>query len=90
MKYTASEAQKNLFRLIEQVNKNNKPILILSEKGNAFLISESEYKSILETDYLFSSPANRKHLFESIAQAERGETLELSLPITDEGFKFTK
>jgi antitoxin YefM len=84
MAITASEARARLFPLIEQVNENEKPVHITSKGGNAVLISESEYESILETAYLLSSPANREHLFESMAQAQRGETYELTLPITAE------
>jgi antitoxin YefM len=80
MKIMAAEAQANLFQLIKRVNQDKKAVLITSEKGNAFLISESEYKSILETEYLFSSPANREHLLESMAQADRGETFEIEFP----------
>ena len=74
MAITATEARAKLFPLIEQVNTDLKPIVITSKNGNAVLIAESEYEAILETEYLLSSPANRKHLLESIAQADRGET----------------
>jgi antitoxin YefM len=80
MAITASEARARLFPLIEQVNANEKPVTITSKNGNAVLMSESEYESILETAYLFSSPANREHLLESIAQADRGETFEVEFP----------
>ena len=74
MAITATEARARLFPLIEQVNTDLKPIVITSKNGNAVLIAESEYDAILETEYLLSSPANRKHLLDSIAQADRGET----------------
>ena len=74
MAITATEARAKLFPLIEQVNTDLKPIVITSKNGNAVLIAESEYEAILETEYLLSSPANRKHLLDSIAQADRGET----------------
>ena len=80
MSMTASEARAKFFPLIEQVNDDAKPVLITSKAGNAVLLSESEYESILETAYLFSSPANREHLLKSIAQADRGETYEVDFP----------
>lgn len=80
MAITASEARARLFPLIEEVNANQKPVTITSKNGNAVLMSESEYESILETAYLFSSPANRDHLLESIAQADRGETIKIEFP----------
>jgi hypothetical protein len=41
---------------------------------------DSEYESIRETAYLFSSPANREHLLESMAQVARGETYVVEFP----------
>ena len=80
MAITASEARARLFPLIEEVNLNEKPVTITSKGGNAVLISESEYESILETAYLLSSPANREHLHKSMGQADRGETLAIDIP----------
>ena len=80
MAITASEARARLFPLIEEVNANEKPVTITSKGGNAVLISESEYESILETAYLLSSPANREHLHKSMGQADRGETIEIEFP----------
>jgi antitoxin YefM len=58
-----------------------KPIVITSKAGNAVLISESEYESMIETSYLLSTPANREWLLDSLAQADRGETTRLEFPI---------
>ena len=43
--------------------------------------TESENDSMIETAYLFSTPANREWLLESLAQADRGELMALELPI---------
>jgi antitoxin YefM len=56
-------------------------VVITSKAGNAVLISQSEYESMIETSYLLSTPANREWLLESLAQADRGELFELNLPI---------
>jgi antitoxin YefM len=79
---TASEARATLFPLIEKVNTDMAPVLITSKNGNAVLISESEYESMLEMQYLLSTPANRSWLLKSMEQADRGETQVLALPIT--------
>ena len=50
MAISASTAREKLFPLIEQVNQDLKPVLITSKNGNAVLISESEYESIIETN----------------------------------------
>ena len=82
MAISASQARAQLFPLIEQVNEDMKPVVITSKAGNAVLISESEYESMLETAYLLSTPANREWLLDSLAQADRGELIPLSLSIT--------
>jgi antitoxin YefM len=79
---TASEARATLFPLIEKVNADMAPVVITSKGGNAVLISESEYESMLEMQYLLSTPANRAWLLKSMEQAEKGQTQPLELPIT--------
>lgn len=76
MAISASTAREKLFPLIEQVNQDLKPVLITSKNGNAVLISESEYESIIETNYLLSTPANRESLEKSFAQARAGKLTE--------------
>ncbi len=82
MAITASEARATLFPLIEKVNADMAPVVITSKGGNAVLISESEYESMLEMQYLLSTPANRAWLLKSMEQAEKGQTQPLELPIT--------
>ncbi|MCX6387922.1 MAG: type II toxin-antitoxin system prevent-host-death family antitoxin [Solirubrobacterales bacterium] len=73
MSITASDARKRLFPLIEQVNEDQTPIEITSKKGDAVLLSRSEFDALQETAYLLRSPANARRLFESIEQAGAGE-----------------
>jgi len=82
MVITASEARSQLFPLIERVNTDNTPIFITSKKGNAVLVSESEWEAILETMYLLRTPANREHLAKSQAEVLSGDLYEYELPIT--------
>jgi antitoxin YefM len=70
MAITASEARKNLFPLIEQVNDDQEPVEIVSRKGTAYLVSEAQYRSLTETAHLLRSPANAERLMRSIAQVE--------------------
>jgi antitoxin YefM len=76
---TASEARKNLFALIEQVNEDRTPVEITSRRGNAVLISRSEYDALEETAHLLRAPANARRLLESLDQARRGEGTERDL-----------
>ena len=52
-----TNARKELYNLVEDVNLYSEPTLIVSKKGNAVLISESDWNAIQETIYLNSIPA---------------------------------
>jgi antitoxin YefM len=73
---SASEARKTLFPLIERVNEDHTPIEIVSKRGNAVLVSKEDWDSIVETNYLLRSPANAKHLMESVEQWRAGRVTE--------------
>ena len=73
MAITASEARKNLFPLIEQVNDDRTPVEITSRRGDAVLIGMDDYRALEETAYLLRSPANVRRLLESMEQARAGK-----------------
>ncbi|MDQ6849406.1 MAG: type II toxin-antitoxin system prevent-host-death family antitoxin [Actinomycetota bacterium] len=79
MAITASEARKNLFPLIEQVNDDRTPVEITSKRGDAVLMSRADYDALEETAHLLRSPANARRLLESLAQAQRGDREEHQL-----------
>jgi antitoxin YefM len=79
MAITASEARKNLFPLIEQVNDDRTPVEIMSRRGNAVLMSRDDYDALEETAHLLRSPANARHLLESLVQAREGQRQERPL-----------
>ena len=54
--------RKQLFDLVEQTIKYNEPVNINTKNGNAVLISEDEYNSLMETLYLTSVPGMREKL----------------------------
>ena len=58
----ATNFRKQLFELIEQTIKYNAPVNINTKNGNAVLISESEYNSLMETLYLTSIPGMKEKL----------------------------
>lgn len=52
-----TNARKNIYKLVSDVNVGYNPITIVNNKGkNAVLISEDEWKGIEETLYLSSIP----------------------------------
>ena len=73
MAITASEARKNLFPLIEQVNDDRTPIEITSRRGTAVLMSLDDYNALEETAYLLRSPANAARLIAGLEQARAGD-----------------
>jgi antitoxin YefM len=79
MSVTASEARKQLFRLIEKVNNDHVAVEITSRRGNAVLVSADEYAALEETAYLLRVPANAKRLVESLQQAKTGDRHEHEL-----------
>jgi antitoxin YefM len=79
MSITASEARKNLFPLIEQVNDDRTPVEITSRRGDAVLMSRADYEALEETAHLLRSPANARRLLESLQQANSGDRQERAL-----------
>lgn len=79
MAVTATEARKNLFPLIQQVNEDRAPVEITSRHGDAVLMSRADYDALEETAHLLRVPANARHLLESLRQAQRGLSTEHDL-----------
>jgi antitoxin YefM len=78
-----ANAAEHLFALVAKVNKGGEPVLITCKGGNAVLISEREYSSLIEMQYLFSTSANSKWLSKSMEQAEKGETEPFEITETE-------
>ena len=62
-----SVLRKNLFSTIDNVIEYNDPITISTKKGNVVILSESDYKSLVETIYLTS----QKGLVKKIKDGEK-------------------
>ena len=63
---TITNFRKNIFGMIENTIRYNEPLNILTKDGNAVVISEAEYKSLVETLYLSSVPGMREKLIEGL------------------------
>lgn len=79
MAITASEARKNLFPLIEQVNNDRAPVEITSKRGSAVLIAADEWQAWQETAYLFRSPANARRLLDAAEALDKGQGVRADL-----------
>ncbi len=53
---TATQARKNLYRLLESVSESHEPLLITGKHTNAVLVSEGDWRAIQETLHLLQVP----------------------------------
>ncbi len=75
-----TEARAGFKGVMDTVIDDHEPVIITRQKGSsAVMLSLEDYKSMEETLYLFSTPANAAHLMESIAQLKSGETITRGL-----------
>ena len=63
---TATEARKKLYRLIDETASTHEPITITGKRGNAVLLSESDWKAIQETMFLVNIPGMRESIIEGL------------------------
>ena len=82
---SASEARKNLFPLLGQVNEDHDVVRITSKAGNAVLISEDDYEAWQTTRHLFSTPGNARRLLGSIQEWQDGNLVTEPLPGDEDG-----
>lgn len=69
--YTTSQARANLFKIVDYAAESHNPVYIVNKKHKTVLISEEDYRSLLETLHITSIPG----MTESILAASR-EPLE--------------
>jgi len=58
--------RKNIFNLLEQTIKYNEPINISTKDGNAVIVSEEDYRGLMETLYLSSIPTMKESIIEGL------------------------
>ena len=62
----ATNFRRNLYGMLEQAVKYNEPVNVSTKDGNAVVLSEEEYNSIMETLYLASMPTARQEIVEGL------------------------
>jgi antitoxin YefM len=82
---TASEARKNLFRLLSQVNEDHDVVRITFKAGNAVLLFEHDYEAWQTTRHLFSTPPNARRLLGSTQEWHTRSLVTEALPDDAEG-----
>ncbi len=64
---TATEARKQLYKLLDDVSQSHEPVQITGKRGNAVLVGEDDWRAVQETLYLVSIPGMRESIIEGIA-----------------------
>ena len=64
---SATEARKQLYKLLDDVSQSHEPVQITGKRGNAVLISEDDWLAVQETLYLVSIPGMRESILEGMA-----------------------
>lgn len=59
--------RKDIYNILEQTIKFNEPVNVTTKDGNAVILSEEEYNSIMETLYLSSLPGMKETIMEGLA-----------------------
>ena len=64
---TATEARKQLYKLIDAVADSHEPVQITGKRGNAVLVGEDDWRAVQETLHLVSIPGMRESILEGMA-----------------------
>ena len=62
--------RKNIYEMIENTIEYNEPINITTKKGNAVVLSEEDYNSLMETLYISSVPNLKEKIIERANDAD--------------------
>ena len=77
VKISATKARSEFFDLLKKSIRGHELVRINTREGDAILISEEDYESLLETIELMSTPGLAKSIAEARKEIERGETYSL-------------
>lgn len=77
---TISQFRKNAKKYFNQVIDDQDALLITRSDGQTIVaVPFDQYSSIMETEYLLRSPANRERLLKAMAEAEAGKGIEKTI-----------
>ena len=63
-----TESSARLDKVVARVIKTNKPARIITDNGEAVIISDQEYRSMIEMAYIESHPKYKAKLLEALAE----------------------
>ena len=64
---SATEARKQLYKLLDDVSLSHEPVQITGKRGNAVLVAEDDWRAVQETLYLVSIAGMRESILEGMA-----------------------
>ena len=70
----ASNFRKDMFKYLEYVGRFSEPVSIVTKSGNYVLLSEEEYRGIMETLYIESIPGLKEAIL--AGRDEEGEVID--------------
>lgn len=76
---TATSARNELYRLIDSTLTEHEPVQITGKRGNAVLVSESDWRSIQETLHLVSILGMKDSIIEGMAEPIKACSKEIDL-----------
>ena len=76
-----TEARNKLNKIIDKVNENSEPYIIVGSKGrkDAVLISKEDYDNLMENLYILSNPKWVKSIERGLSDIEKGRKKKLSV-----------
>ncbi len=69
--FTATEARKNIYSLVDEVNESHEAIQIQGKRGSAVLIAADDWRALQETLYLNSLPGMKKSILKGMKMPVR-------------------
>ena len=75
-----TEARNKLNKIIDKVNENNEPYVVVGSKGrkDAVIISKEDYDNIIENLYILSNPEWVKSIKKGLKELEDGKGKRLN------------
>lgn len=75
-----SEFRAHMKKYMDSLYEDHETVIITRKQNkNVVIMSIEDYNSLMETNYLLSSPKNAKHLLESIEQAKEGRVVSKTI-----------
>ena len=76
-----TEARNKLNKIIDKVNENSEPYLIVGSKGrkDAVLISKEDYDNLMENLYILSDPKWVKSIERGLEDLKKGKKKKLTI-----------